>query len=294
MPSFPYVKKGDEFKPNMQLDNAVRRMVNQHYQQIMASGISKKRGNTGIISVTQYPGTRYEGLPAGSAVWFVSGSTRDGVIYCDLTDGPREFWGVVLEDIDEFGSGSCIVSGVANVPIEIGDQHPTGRYVQCAANGKIVLADSGYPMISYNAKTGMATILLGGGSGEIAYNGPFTLVATSDTDYKIIWGEYPELDYAGNSDIPGLEKIPQLTGSLKNALYDKVSVYIFFTYDKETKKYSVHLTGDGTSFDGSLNSVPNTYIGSFSKGGTVLQRWTTGGSLLYSDRWYLPGPGGNV
>lgn len=297
MPSFPYVKKGDEFKPNMQLDNAVRRIVNQHYQQIMAGGTSKKRGDTGIISVTQYPGIRYEGLPAGSAVFFQLGGSRDGVLYCSLTDGPREVWGVVLEDIDEYGSGSCIVSGVVNAPVDLGDATVTKQYVQCAANGKIVFADSGYPVVGWDGKTGLATIVLGGGSGEIPYNGSFKLVAISDTDYKIIYGEYPDnKEFAGSSDIPGFHKIPQLTGSLKNVntMYDYVHVYIFFTYDKETKKYSVHLTGDGSPGpDSGDYSIISTYIGKFRKGGSVEQSWTSW-DLHYSDRWYLPGPGGNV
>lgn len=167
MPSFPYVKKGDEFKPNMQLDNAVRRIVNQHYQQIMSQGVVSKKGNTGKVSVYNV-GTTV--IPAGSAVVFEKGDEKkvyDGAIPCKLSETAAATWGIVTDDLSPNSVGSCVVSGAVAVQIT-----GTGDFASPAKDGKIVAGSTGAPVIYRTADT--AVINLGGGSGG-GYLGPFAV-----------------------------------------------------------------------------------------------------------------------
>ena len=166
MASFPYVKKGDEFKPNVHLENAVRRIVNQHTQKILAQGGSASKGSFGRISVWN---TETDVIPAGSAVTFVNWASVNyyGVIPCKLADSNSKFWGIVTDNIEPNSIGSCVVSGTVEVEIIGG-----GDFAALADNGKIIAADSGFPILFRNEN--QAVINLGGGSSS-GYCGSFAV-----------------------------------------------------------------------------------------------------------------------
>lgn len=172
MPSFPYVKKGDAFQPNLELDNAVRRMVNA--QNGFVSGKFSSKGNYGRISVCN---TTSEVIEAGTAVSFpATADAIDGVIPCEKAKSATAQFGVITSDIAPDSIGSCIVSGP--VTVEIGG---TGDFAAPAEGGKMVAGASGAPILFRFANT--AVINLGGGSGAAGaseYNGMHKLVLITD------------------------------------------------------------------------------------------------------------------
>jgi hypothetical protein len=271
MPSFPYVKKGDAFQPNLELDNAVRRMVNA--QNGFVAGKFSSKSSYGRISVCN---TTSEVIEAGTAVSFpATADTTDGVVPCEKAKSATAQFGVITSDIAPDSIGSCVVSGPVTVEIS-----GTGDFAAPAEGGKMVAGASGAPILFRFENT--AVINLGGGSGAAVdeYNGLFKLVALSQIQLKIISGSEPDnVDFCGGSDVPGFSRIPQMTMELAQNIRHKI--YIYFDYDKGQKKYTVHL---GTSIPNGI--VLYKYLGEFYNG-AVVQSYKENSYLKFADIWYL-------
>lgn len=172
MPSFPYVKKGDAFQPNLELDNAVRRMVNA--QNGFVAGKFSSKSSYGRISVCNVSS---EVIEAGTAVSFPSAAdATDGVIPCEKAKSATAQFGVITSDIAPDSIGSCVVSGPVTVEIS-----GTGDFAAPADGGKMVAGASGAPILFRFEDT--AIINLGGGSGAAGaseYNGMHKLVLITD------------------------------------------------------------------------------------------------------------------
>lgn len=161
MPSFPYVKKGDAFQPNLELDNAVRRKVNA--QNGFVAGKFSSKGSYGRISVCNVTS---EVIEAGTAVSFpAAADATNGVIPCEKAKSASAQFGVITSDIAPDSIGSCVVSGPVTVEIS-----GTGDFAAPADGGKMVAGSSGAPILFRFDDT--AIINLGGGSGS-GYDGPF-------------------------------------------------------------------------------------------------------------------------
>lgn len=271
MPSFPYVKKGDAFQPNLELDNAVRRMFNA--QNGFVAGKFSSKGNYGRISVCNVSS---EVIEAGTAVSFpATADATDSVIPCEKAKSAAAQFGVITSDIAPDSIGSCVVSGPVTVEIS-----GTGDFAAPSTDGKMVAGASGAPILFRFENT--AVINLGGGSGAAVdeYNGTFKLLPVSATQLKLISGSVPEqTDFAGGSDVPGFSKIPQMMLELAPNIRHRI--YIYFDYDKAGKKYSVHLSTE----------IPNgivlyEYLGEFYNG-SVVQSYKNNSYLRFGDIWYL-------
>jgi hypothetical protein len=171
MPSFPYVKKGDAFQPNLELDNAVRRMVNA--QNGFVAGKFSSKSSYGRISVCNVSS---EVIEAGTAVSFpATADATDNVIPCEKAKSATAQFGVITSDIAPDSIGSCVVSGPVTVEIS-----GTGDFAAPAEGGKMVAGASGAPILFRFENT--AVINLGGGSGAAVdeYNGMHKLVLITD------------------------------------------------------------------------------------------------------------------
>ena len=213
------------------------------------------------------------------------GNRFDGC--CIVMAEPAErgdiLWGISLDEVRAYEYGRVVLSGI--VPAWFIGK---GRCVSPEING-LTAGDSGSGavicdpinyegVIKKDSYPGI--ILLGGSGGWDSYNGTFKLLPVSQTEVKIIAGNYPdETDYAGGSDVPGFNKIPQLT--LELAPDRRHRIYIYFEYDEELKAYSVHL---GTEVPDGV--VLYTYLGEFING-SVVQSYKANSYLKFSDIWYL-------
>ena len=120
MAGFPYVKKGDPFKPNLDLENAVRRMVNRQdgFSPGKVSGISRNNTSVAVYNPTM------ETIPAGSAVAFDHTKPMvDDAIPCRLAGyhylaDELDVWGILADDLEPNAIGSCIISGTVTVNVE--------------------------------------------------------------------------------------------------------------------------------------------------------------------------------
>jgi hypothetical protein len=159
MATFPKVYPGQAFQPLVELENSVRDMVNA--SQVISGGKLSKSAPTISVSVFNASGVE---LSAGSAVNFTNAQEVDPnewIIPCvPFTDADKS-WGILSDDLDVAGIGSCIISGPAKVKISNGD----GGFVQPDINTPDVFnpADNGVPVVFRQGSE--AIINLGGGSG---------------------------------------------------------------------------------------------------------------------------------
>lgn len=234
MPSFPYVKKGDAFKPNLELDNAVRRMVNENNG--LSQGKFTQKSSFGKVAVYN---SSAEIIEAGSVVSFPADIvSSDDVIPCKKSVSATEQFGILTSDLAPDEVGSCVISGPVKVEIS-----GSGNFAapDTANPGKMIAGTSGSPVVFRISDTA-AIINLGGGSGGSAvdeYNGPFKLQAVSPTEVEIVYGPNPSVDFCGYSDIPGLSNVPKMSINVSET--ESCQIWLYFDFDNGTKKYSAHL-----------------------------------------------------
>jgi hypothetical protein len=275
MPSFPYVKKGDAFKPNLELDNAVRRMVNENNG--LSGGKSNHKNSFGKVAVYN---SSDEMIEAGNVVCFPAGvAMADDVIPCKKSASVTEQFGILTSDLAPDEVGSCVISGPVKVEISGGGNFASP---DPANPGKMIAGTSGSPVVFRISDTA-AIVNLGGGSGSAVdeYNGPFKLQAVSPTEIEIVCGPNPSADFSGHSDVPGFYDVPKLKVTVDIATAGTY-IYLYFDYNKETKKYSAHLD---------IGSVPKDIIlfrriGGINQG-KIYQSYKIDGQMRFSDDFYL-------
>lgn len=175
MTMFPFVKKGDEFKPNVSLDNACRSFFNS-FQSSSTPG-SKRM----FIShtVLQCYNTTDETIPAGSSVCFDDTSAiLNDLLPIKICDNVSQRWGVAEYGIDPGCVGDVIFSGVAKIPF-VG----YSKYVTPDLNGGYKDDPGGLGEVIYKSSQGESFVFLKDENTgyHSSYNGPFAFSIDSET-----------------------------------------------------------------------------------------------------------------
>ena len=235
------VQAGEAFQPSALLENDIRHFFNalNGFQAPAATGKAES------TRLKIYNMSSTEILVEQCAVAFdEKGEVIDGALPARQYRDGDKYWGIATQDISPNAFATCVVSGAVFVKIT-----GEGDFAYPTTDGKIVAGATGAPIIYRTADT--AVINLGGGSAAVdEYNGPLKLKPVSLTQVMIVNGARPEdTVYAGRSDVPGFEEIPQLTLNVTADV--RHCIYLYFDYSKEKKAYSVHLGTEvpkGSSF----------------------------------------------
>lgn len=192
-------------------------------------------------------------------------------------------WGISLDEVLPREFGRAVISGLVPAWFIGKGKYVTPETAGLTAGGSgaaQVIADAVNYDGTLRKNSYPGIILLGGGALADVYNGLFKLAALSQTQLKIISGSEPDnVDFCGGSDVPGFFRIPQMTMELAQNIRHKI--YIYFDYDKDQKKYTVHL---GTSIPNGI--VLYKYLGEFYNG-AVVQSYKENSYLKFADIWYL-------
>ena len=165
MAFFPDVSRGQEFTPNALLSNNVRHLINA------LNGFAGKpiSATGGMIRIQVYNNSGST-ISAGTAVNFSdSGSLCDNAVPAEPLTDPAKPWGVLVNQLESKGIGSCIICGPATVKVS-----GTGDYAAPTKSSPSTFTRgaTGSPVIF--ASDGKAVILLGAIAQDV-YEGPFAL-----------------------------------------------------------------------------------------------------------------------
>ena len=172
MAFFPDVSRGQEFTPNALLSNNVRHLINA------LNGFAGKpiSATGGMIRIQVYNNSGST-IAAGTAVSFSdSGSLCDNAVPVEPLTDPAKPWGVLVNQLEAKGIGSCIICGPVTVKVS-----GSGDYAAPTKSSPSIFTRgaTGSPVIF--ASDGKAVILLGAIAQDV-YDGPFAL--SYDTEKK--------------------------------------------------------------------------------------------------------------
>lgn len=177
---FPYVKKGDPFKPNASFDNECRKIVNQ----FAGHGVPAVHKKTIEQTKVQCYNAGSMLLTAGSSVCFddQNKASLDTIVPVKICDSDSKLFGVLDHDLASGDCGTVTVSGVARIKYSSDLQ-----YVIPDFNGGFMPSASGNPVI-WRFDNGDALILLENTPERASYNGPFAFTVQDNGDLKISSG----------------------------------------------------------------------------------------------------------
>ena len=158
MAFFPDVSPGEIFKPNALLSNNVRHLINA----LNGFGGKPLAATGGMIRIQVYNNSGST-ISAGTAVNFSdSGSLCDNAVPAEPLTDPAKPWGVLVNQLESKGIGSCIICGPATVKVSgTGDYAaPTksspSTFKECVITG--VTGKRGYSVINIEADKMNSTI----------------------------------------------------------------------------------------------------------------------------------------
>lgn len=174
---FPYVNKGDKFKPNVNFDNACRKLVNQ----FAGHGIPSTKNRVVEQTKVQCYNSTSQQLKSGSSVCFdeEANDSLNTILPVTICDSDDKIFGVLDDDLEVGACGSVSLSGVVRIQYS-GEQN----FVVPDFEGGFVGADTGTPVLR-KMSDGSSFILLTNTVQQKSYNGPFAFSILSDGKLKI-------------------------------------------------------------------------------------------------------------
>ena len=164
-----------------------------------------RNSDRNIIEVYN-PGTTV--FAAGTAVslakYFGAINGSSGIFHGQITTAADNCWGIAAENILPHTSGTVVLNGICQAFIT-----GSGDYAAPGANGKLVAGSSGKALILHpgDAKTPGIVQLGYSGNQEKEYNGSFKLRHVEGRTFELYNGRYPTNSIAGETDLPGAEKV---------------------------------------------------------------------------------------
>jgi hypothetical protein len=190
-------------------------------------------------------------------------------------------WGIALQDIPAGSCGTIALYGTAPALFS-----GSGRFASPSAAGLVAGENGSALIVAPPDGEYPGLVILGGASGAVEtvapdeYYGYFKL-QLSGSNAVICNGYYPDTEYCGSTDVPGLGNIPrtELTLPENTAVCD---IYLVFFFDRTERKYSAsfmtYLPEDMVFF---------RLIGTINRG-RVLQTYKNADRMMnFGNEWYL-------
>ena len=274
MGHYNMVKPGDPFRPSARLENEVRRFFNGG---ATISGGKNKSINTNNVRVLATNVTETL-IPAHTPVeiFFTS--------YFSITPARDDstLWGITTAEIPPGMSGSVVVSGI--VDAYFNQNTASGKYAIPDGSGKLSRTNAGGRALVFDdGSSGTPGIILLGTvwGGTAPYSGEFTICHIGDRTFQVI---FPEHDYAGTTDLPGVEIVPVTTITIpENSNGGDIILYACHKDDKYSVVIMLKHSGANPP-DGYFDYVR---LGNVYPSGRVGQYYTRNEGIQFSRTWFL-------
>ena len=297
MAFYPDVKPGDPFKPSARLSNQVRHFFNG--VSTISAGKSKKSAYANnnrleVVNPTKQLIPAYSAVAVGGITIINPGTPREEVIIgCRIATDDSGTWGITENDIaPDGGNGVIILSGLARAFIVAGG----GSYVIPNADGKLIASDKGKNRILYRGTENTpGWVMMNSNKTSGEYTGTFKLRWIKDRQFELYYGAYPEITSnanstrAGNTDLPGAEKVPRQFVYLPEGVKDAEVLLCACCNDGV---YSTFVLVRDNDIHPDSIPVPAGYfasvtIGDIRENGDIYQSFTASGTIYFGKDWFL-------
>ena len=288
MAYFPQVHKGQAFSPSVLEENNIRQALNPA---LSYNATNVDNNNAPRFTVSVYNATE-KVIFEGTAVVFADESEHpviENIVPCQPYEDSDEKWGVLLSTLNPGEIGEYLVSGIVEV-----DCSGKGTHVSPSLSdpGVYVVSDTGATVLSYDAETKKAKIVLGVGNAvaDTGYNGYFKIVHKGTDElggavFEIVNGHDPEGQYCGYTDVPGCESVAKKTFAVYEGSV-RVSLEVHAIRDNDensTLYYKVVFRTD----DQSLPGFDSLLIGYAYENGKVEQAYKEDEVWRLRRDWFL-------
>lgn len=221
-----------------------------------------------------------EVIPAYTAAVISSVKRSESALLFFVTPAVSDtgVWGIAAEDIMPGSCGTLVVNGVTRAFITAG----SGNYVLPSVAGLTAVSASKARIIYRTANAQTPGVILMGHAGDSSvYSGEFSIRYLGDRTFQVI---FPEHDYAGRTDLPGVEKVPIVTITVpENSNGGDIILYACHKDDKYSVVIMLKHSGANPP-DGYFDYVE---LGNVYPSGRVDQYYTRHEEIQFSRTWFL-------
>lgn len=193
-------------------------------------------------------------------------------------------WGIAAEEIASGTAGNIVLNGVARAFITSG----SGNYAVPGKNG-LMASDKGKHRILYHGnENNPGWIMMNCNNAAAGYSGTFKLRYIGERTFELYYGAYPEItsnansSIAGNTDLPGAEKVPRQFVYLPEGVKD-AEVRLCACCNDGVYSTVIHVESQ---------DYPDGYFASYEIGiirevGDIYQSFTASGTIYFGKDWFL-------